>query len=77
MGTSYFINEWQKRRISNLIIETFLELFLLKIVILGFAFKSNTNDTRYSPAINIVRDLLENGANIYIHDLQVLKIKFL
>tara|TARA_A100001388_G_scaffold219895_1_gene170585 strand:- start:375 stop:1724 length:1350 start_codon:yes stop_codon:yes gene_type:complete len=66
------LNEWQKRRISNLIIETFFgTVSSKKIAILGFAFKSNTNDTRYSPAINIVKDLLENGANIYIHDPQV------
>lgn len=66
------LNEWQKRRISKLIIEVFFgTVFSKKIAILGFAFKSNTNDTRYSPAINIAKDLLENGANLYIHDPQV------
>ena len=44
---------------------------LKKIVILGFAFKSDTNDTRESPAISIVRDLLENGAEIIINDPKV------
>ena len=42
-----------------------------KIVILGFAFKSNTNDTRDSPAIEIVKDLIENGAEIIISDPKV------
>ena len=66
------LNEWQKRRISKLIIETFFgTVSSKKIVILGFAFKSNTNDTRYSPAISIANDLLENGANLFIHDPQV------
>ena len=66
------LNEWQKSRISKLIIESFFgTVSSKKIVILGFAFKSNTNDTRYSPSINIARDLLENGANLYIHDPQV------
>ncbi len=66
------LNEWQKRRISKLVIETFFgTVSSRKISILGFAFKSNTNDIRYSPAISVARDLLENGANLYIHDPQV------
>ena len=66
------LNGWQKRRISKLIIETFFgTVSSKKISILGFAFKSNTNDIRYSPSISIARDLLENGANLYIHDPQV------
>ena len=69
-----FLNEWQKTRISKLIVETFFgTVTSKKIVILGFAFKSNTNDTRYSPAISIVNDLLENGANLIIHDPKVSK----
>ena len=42
-----------------------------KIFILGFAFKANTNDTRESAAINICKDLLEEGAILYIHDPKV------
>ena len=67
-----FLNEWQKKRISKLIIESFFgTISSKKITILGFSFKSNTNDTRESPAITIANDLIENGANIYIHDPQV------
>ena len=40
-------------------------------MILGFAFKANTNDTRDSPAIEIVKDLIENGAEIIISDPKV------
>ena len=66
------LNEWQKKRISKLIIETFFgTVTSKKIAILGFAFKSNTNDTRESPAITIAKDLLDNGADIFIHDPQV------
>ena len=66
------INDWQKKRISKLIVEKlFGTLALKKIVILGFAFKANTNDTRESPAIYIVKDLLENGAEITISDPKV------
>ena len=41
------INDWQKKRISNLIIEKlFGTVSGKKIAILGFSFKANTNDTR-------------------------------
>ena len=66
------INNWQKKRISKLIVEKlFGTVSLKKIVILGFAFKANTNDTRESPAIDIVKDLIENGAEIIISDPKV------
>ena len=42
-----------------------------KILVLGFAFKANTNDTRESAAIQICKDLLEEGAELYIHDPKV------
>ena len=42
-----------------------------KIGILGFAFKANTNDTRESAAIKICKDLLAEGAILYIHDPKV------
>ena len=42
-----------------------------KIAILGFAFKANTNDTRESPSIQVCRDLIEEGANLIIHDPKV------
>ena len=42
-----------------------------KIALFGFSFKANTNDTRESPAINICKDLLEEGAVLFIHDPKV------
>ena len=42
-----------------------------KLALLGFAFKANTNDTRESPAIRIAMDLLEEGAQLAIHDPKV------
>ena len=41
------------------------------LAILGFAFKADTNDTREAPAIRICRDLLEEGAQLAIHDPKV------
>ncbi|WP_288258524.1 UDP binding domain-containing protein [uncultured Prochlorococcus sp.] len=42
-----------------------------KIVICGFAFKANTNDTRESPAIKVCKDLINEGAFLSIHDPKV------
>ena len=42
-----------------------------RLAILGFAFKADTNDTREAPAIRICRDLLEEGAQLLIHDPKV------
>ena len=38
---------------------------------MGFSFKSNTNDTRESPAIFICKRLLEEGAILKIYDPKV------
>ena len=66
------INNWQQHRISKIIIkQLFGTLTNKKIIILGFSFKANTNDTRESPAINICKDLLEEGAFLVIHDPKV------
>ena len=66
------LNKWHQHRISNLITKKlFGTLANKKILILGFAFKANTNDTRESAAIQICKDLLEEGADIYIHDPKV------
>ncbi len=66
------INNWQKKRISNLIIENlFGTISGKKIAILGFAFKANTNDTRESPAIKICNELINEGGNVSIYDPEV------
>ena len=66
------LNKWHQHRISNLVTKKlFGTLANKKILILGFAFKANTNDTRESAAIQICKDLLEEGADLYIHDPKV------
>ncbi len=66
------INNWQKSRISRLIVNyLFGNVSEKKIAILGFAFKANTNDTRQSPSIDICKDLLEEGAHLSIYDPKV------
>ena len=65
-------NQWHQHRISKLIVnKLFGTVSGKKIGILGFSFKANTNDTRESAAINICKNLLEEGAILYIHDPKV------
>ena len=71
-GSVVDINDWHKSRIAKLITKKlFGTLSGKKIVVLGFAFKENTNDTRESAAIQICKDLLDEGAYLLIHDPKV------
>ena len=66
------LNTWHQHRISKLIIKKlFGNLSSKKIAVLGFSFKSNTNDTRESASIQICKDLLDEGASLFIQDPKV------
>ena len=66
------INNWQQDRIYKTIVnKLYGNLNKKKILILGFAFKANTNDTRNSPSIGICRNLLKEGANLIVNDPKV------
>lgn len=66
------LNTWHQKRLSTLITKKlFGNLSNKLIVVLGFAFKANTNDTRESAAIQICKDLLDEGAILNIHDPKV------
>ena len=68
------LNNWHQHRIAKLIVKKlFGTVTGKKICVLGFAFKANTNDTRESSAINICKDLIEEGAVLFIHDPKVEK----
>ena len=61
---------WQQPR--RLVVEKLFGTVTGKrLAILGFAFKADTNDTREAPAIRICLDLLEEGAQLAIHDPKV------
>jgi len=63
------INDYQKDRFAQKIIDHFGgDLKNKKILILGWAFKANTNDIRESPAIDVSKKLYKNGANLEIYD---------
>ncbi len=66
------INNWQQKRIFQTIVsKLFHTVSDKKIAILGFAFKANTNDTRETPALNICKWLIEEGAILNIYDPKV------
>ena len=70
------INEWQQDRVYKTIVnKLYRNLVDKKIVILGFSFKANTNDTRNSPAIEICKKLINEGANLVVNDPKVEKQK--
>ena len=66
------LNTWQQHRISRLVVQRLFGTVTGKrLAILGFAFKADTNDTREAPSIRIAQDLLEEGAQLAIHDPKV------
>ena len=72
------INDYQKHRFAQTIIEYFGgDLTGKKILILGWAFKANTNDSRESASIFVTQKLFEAGAIIDIYDPKVSKINII
>ena len=66
------MNDWQKSRFTRLIVKTLFNTVSGKrIAVLGFAFKKDTNDTRESAAISVVRGLLEENATVVVYDPKV------
>ena len=66
------MNDYQRRRFCEKIIKTMFDTASGKtIAVFGFAFKKDTGDTRESSAIEVVASLLEEGANVHIHDPKV------
>ncbi|HEY9250442.1 MAG TPA: UDP-glucose 6-dehydrogenase [Rariglobus sp.] len=66
------MNDYQKHRFSARIVRSLFNTVADKrIAVLGFAFKKDTNDTRESAAINVVRDLLAEHANVVVYDPKV------
>lgn len=61
-------NELQKDQVIKKLIELVGNLQNKKIAILGLAFKSNTDDIRKSPAIDVIKKLQNFGALIKAYD---------
>jgi len=68
------MNDYQQERfVKKIIKEMFNTIVAKKIVLLGFAFKANTGDTRESPGIFVAKKLLEERAALVICDPQALE----
>ncbi|WP_194850498.1 nucleotide sugar dehydrogenase [Nonlabens antarcticus] len=66
------MNDYQKRRFAQKIISTLYNTVNgKKIVLLGWAFKKDTNDTRESAAIYVADYLLSEQAELVIYDPKV------
>ncbi|ORX87167.1 nucleotide sugar dehydrogenase [Basidiobolus meristosporus CBS 931.73] len=66
------MNEYQKKRFATRVIKSlFNTITNKKIAILGFAFKKDTGDTRESAAITLIKDFIQENANISIYDPKV------
>ena len=66
------MNDYQKKRFSEkMVAKMFNTVTGKKIAILGYAFKKDTGDVRETPAMFVVRDLLQEQANIHIYDPEV------
>jgi len=66
------INDYQKQRFVERVIEAMFNTISGKrVAVLGFAFKKDTGDTRETPAIDVCRGLLADGASLAIYDPQV------
>lgn len=63
------LNEWQQHRfVDRMLKHMFNSITGKRVAVFGFAFKANTGDTRETPALNVVRDLLEERAIPVISD---------
>lgn len=60
-----------KQRVERCIEKVRKALWVVKgkhVAVLGLAFKANTDDIRFSPALEVVRRLLEEGAQVRAYD---------
>jgi UDPglucose 6-dehydrogenase len=66
------MNDFQKRRFSEKVVSALFNTVTgKKIAILGYAFKKDTGDVRETPSMFVVRDLLQEGANLHVYDPKV------
>ena len=63
------INDYQKSRFVKKILESLQNRIVnSKIVLMGWSFKKNTNDSRESASIYLANELIKKGANIIVID---------
>ncbi|GFR44190.1 hypothetical protein Agub_g5373 [Astrephomene gubernaculifera] len=66
------MNDYQKQRfVERVISAMFNTVSQKKIAIYGFAFKKDTGDTRETPAIDVCKGLIRDGAKVCVYDPEV------
>lgn len=66
------MNQFSKKRFARKVVSKMFSTITRKnIVLAGYAFKKDTGDIREAPAIDVARDLLEDGACLKIYDPKV------
>ena len=66
------MNDYQKKRFArNMVSRMFNTITGKKIAIFGFAFKADTGDTRETAAVYVMKDLLDERADLHVFDPQV------
>jgi UDPglucose 6-dehydrogenase len=64
-----------KQRIDRFFEKVHKALWVIKgkkVAVLGLAFKANTDDIRFAPALEVIRRLLEEGAEVHASDPQAI-----
>jgi UDPglucose 6-dehydrogenase len=67
------VEDINKRRIEHFVEKVRKELWVIrgrKIAVWGLAFKPNTDDVRFAPALEILRSLVREGATVSAYDPQ-------
>ncbi|EFJ52903.1 hypothetical protein VOLCADRAFT_72551 [Volvox carteri f. nagariensis] len=66
------MNDYQKQRfVERVISAMFNTVSKKKIAIFGFAFKKDTGDTRETPAVDVCKGLIRDGAKVCVYDPEV------
>ncbi len=70
--TARSVNDYMPRRLVQLVDEALVasgrKLKGARVAVLGFAYREDTEDSRNTPAIPIIRELRRRGADVVIHD---------
>jgi UDPglucose 6-dehydrogenase/GDP-mannose 6-dehydrogenase len=68
MSSVLDVNNAQPYKVSQMLEFEIGKLLNKKILLLGLAFKPETDDVRDSPSIKIATDLINKGVNLFAHD---------
>jgi UDP-N-acetyl-D-glucosamine dehydrogenase len=62
-------------RVGDVLNKSYKSINGAKLLVLGVAYKPDTNDIRESPALEVIRLLQEKGGDVCFHDPHVTKLE--